>query len=210
MRVSDDDLRELLAERPRSRQACPAADVLAGAAGGTLADAERDAVMGHVAGCRACGEEMRAVAPLQPWAEDAARRLRPGRPRWVSWPALAAAAAVLLALPLAIRPPRAAAPPALRAQDAPALRSMVPERAAVPRAACVLRWSDVGARYSVTVLSKDLRPLASARGLERPEYTVEAAALTPVASGGEIVWSVEARWPDGRRLASPTFVNRLE
>jgi hypothetical protein len=117
---------------------------------------------------------------------------------------------VLLALPLAMRWRRDPGPPAMRAQDAPALRSLLPPAAALPRAACVLRWTDLGARYSVSVLSKDLRPLAAADGLERPEYTVPAAALEPVPTGGEIVWSVEARWPDGRRLVSPTFVSRLE
>jgi hypothetical protein len=75
-----------------------------------------------------------------------------------------------------------------------------------------LRWTEAapGARYSVRVLSKDLRPLAGAEGLERPEYLVPAEALQSVPPGGEIVWSVEARSRDGLRVASPTFINRLD
>ena len=217
MRVTDDDLRRLLADRPRSRQACPPAEALAAAAAGERTGAEHEAVIDHLARCRDCAEEVRVLAPLGPWAEAAAAQIDPLRAQtaplrawWRPWPVWAAAAAVLLAVPLVARLQRASPPPEMRAQQAPALRSLLPETASLPRTACVLRWSDLGARYSVSVLSNDLRPLASADGLERPEFAVPPDALATVPAGGGIVWSVEARWPDGRRLASPTFVTRLD
>jgi hypothetical protein len=221
MRVTDGDLGSLLADRPPSRRSCPSPEALGAAAAGEPGGAEREAVIEHVVRCRDCAEEVRALAPLGPWAESVATQLdpsgapvapaAPARAWWRPWPVLAAAAAaVLLAVPLVARLQRAASSPEMRAQQAPAIRSLLPESAGVPRARCVLRWSDLGTRYSVSVLSKDLRPLASADGLERPEYAVPPDALAAVPAGGEIVWAVEARWPDGRRLASPTFVTRLD
>lgn len=216
MRVTDDDLRSLLPDRPLSRQACPTAEALGAAAAGALPAAEREAVIEHVARCRDCAEELRALAPLGPWSGAVAAQLQPApvaapvRQWWRPWPVWAAAAAAVLALPLVLRLQREEPPAGMRAQPAPAIRSLLPEASSVPRERCVLRWSDLGARYSVSVLGKDLRPLASADGLERPEYAVPTAALATVPPGAEIVWSVEARWPDGRRLASPTFVTRLD
>jgi Putative zinc-finger len=220
MRVTDDDLKDLLPERPGSRQACPPPEALGAAAAGALPDAEREAVIEHVARCRECAEEVRLVAPLGPWAEAAAAQLQPravpvaapARAWWRPWPVWAAAAVALLALPFVVRLQRDSTPAAMRAQEGTAIRSLLPEAAPVPRARCLLRWTDLGpgARYSVSVLTKDLRPLASADGLERPEYAVAPDALGTVPSGSEIVWSVEARWPDGRRRASPMFVTRLD
>jgi hypothetical protein len=220
MRVTDDDLRKLLVRPAAGREACPAAETLAAAAAGELADDARETVLEHVARCGDCAEELRALASLTPWAQAAAAALEPARagtdappPLWGRrWPVWVAAAVVALGLPLAWWAQRTPAPHSMRAQPSPAIRSLLPESAALPRARSLLRWTEVapGARYSVRVLSKDLRPLAGAEGLERPEYLVPAEALQSVPPGGEIVWSVEARSRDGLRVASPTFINRLD
>jgi len=216
MPVTDDDLLGLLAAPRGPRSACPPADTLARAAAGPLDTAERERVLDHVVRCADCAEELRAVLPLEAWAAAAAPRLprrerRPAAarrrpPRWTAWAAAAALAAAASALLW-----RAEGPAVLRARRVALPHSLLPEGAALARGACRLRWSDAGggARYAVSVLSKDLRPLAAADGLERPEYVVPAPALQSVPEGAEIVWSVEARWPDGHRLASPTFVTRL-
>lgn len=213
MRATDDDLRRaLLARAVPSREGCPAADTLVSAASGRLEGPERDAVVEHLGRCRDCAEELRLLRPLETWARTASRRLSSQGAWWTRWPAWAAAAAVvLIALPLVL-PPREPGPPVTRTQPAPAIRSLLPESTAVPRQRCVLRWSDAedGARYAVSVLTMDLRPLARADGLERPEYAIDARVLETVPPGGQIVWSVEARWNDGRRLSSPTFVTRLD
>lgn len=124
---------------------------------------------------------------------------------------MAAAAVLLLAVPL-VPWRRTPEPLTTRTQSQPQIRALVPESAALSRQRALLRWSDLGAgvRYSVAVSTKDLVPLASADRLERPEYVVPRGALSRVPPAGEIVWSVEARWPDGRRLVSPTFVHRLD
>jgi hypothetical protein len=220
MRVSDDDLRKLLAQPAASREACPPAETLAAAAASELTDDARETVLEHVARCRDCAEEVRVLAPFMPWAQATAaafdpagaRTIAPRRLWWRRWPVWAAAAVVVLGLPLFLWAPRGPAANPMRAQPSPAIHSLLPESATLPRTGCLLRWSEAapGARYSVRVLSKDLRPLARADGLERPEYLVPAEALKTVPPGGEIVWSVEARSRDGLRVASPTFINRLD
>jgi len=218
MRTTDDDLRRgLLDPAPSSREACPGSDTLASAAAGRLEEPARDTVLDHLAVCRACAEEVIALRPLGPWARAAAARFPEAgrgtraRPRpWTRWSLWATAAVAVVGLSLLL--PRGSGPPQERTQPEPAIRSLIPESTPLPRDRCVLRWSDAGpgARYAVSVLSNDLQPLATATGLERPEYTVPADALRTVPAGGGIVWSVEARWPDGRRRSSPTFVVRLD
>lgn len=219
MRVTDDHLRSLLTVRAASRGACPSAETLAAAAAGQLPDPERGSVIEHLGRCRDCAEEVKLLGPLEAWAQEVAARVESPRPRpaaarsaWTRWPLWAAAAVMVLGLPVLMWAPGNRGPEPLRAPPGPAILSLLPDATPVPRSRCLLRWSDVGggARYSVSVLSKDLRPLASAERLERPEHLVSPDALKAVPPGGEIVWSVEARWPDGRRLGSRAFVNRLD
>jgi hypothetical protein len=212
MRVTDGDLRRALTARAEpSRTGCPSAETLASAASGGLEGPERDTVVDHLGRCRDCAEEVQQFRSLELWSRVWARRLTPVRGSLKRWPAWAAAALLLLGLPLLVTLPESG-PPATREQPEAAILSLLPESTPVPRDRVVLRWSEVGegARYSVSVLTLDLRPLARADGLERPEYAVAPAALEPVPPGGQIVWSVEARWSDGRRLSSPTFVTRLD
>lgn len=212
MRATDDDLRRSLsAHAGTSREGCPSAEAVTAAWSGGLEGTEREAVVDHLGRCRDCAEEVQQLRSLELWSHVWARRLKPMR-GWVRrWPAWAAAALILLGLPLLVTLPESG-PPVTREQPEAAIRSLLPESTPVPRDRVVLRWSEAGegARYSVSVLTLDLRPLARAEGLERPEYAVAPATLEPVPRGGQIVWAVEARWSDGRRLSSPTFVTRLD
>src|SRR5262245_50509704 len=196
MRVTDDDLRAAAVRPAGARASCPSSETLASAAAGGLEGPDREALLEHLGGCQDCAEELRLLAPFGPWADAAAARLQDGRPVrdrarpwWSRPPVWAAAALVVLGLPLLLlhrEPGRAA----LRSQAGPAIHSLLPESTPQSRARCVLRWSDMGegARYAARVLSKDLRPLAGAEGLDRPEYAVPPDALKTVPSGGEIVW----------------------
>jgi putative zinc finger protein len=216
MQVTDDDLRRVALGPASSREACPPGETLAAALAGELEGPEREAVLEHLGRCRDCAEEVQLLRPLASWTETVAGRLQEARPAetrlrsgWARWPAWAAAALVLLGLPLLLLREQGSSP--LRSPAGATIRSALPE-SALPREQCLLRWSDMGegARYGVSVLGKDLRPLAGADGLERPEYLVPVEALKTVPARGEIVWSVEARWEDGRRLASTTFLTRLD
>jgi hypothetical protein len=103
-------------------------------------------------------------------------------------------------------------PVVMRAGEEIAIRSLVPESAPLPREACVLKWSEPagGARYTVRVGTEDLSPVARAENLDRAEYTVPAKDLERIPPASVLVWRVEAVLPDGRRIASPGFRNRLE
>ena len=80
------------------------------------------------------------------------------------------------------------------------------------RSRFVLRWSSLGAdaRYSLVVATRDLAPLHAASGLARTEHQVPEAALAPLAAGTEVVWTVEAVLPDGRRIEPVAFLAKLE
>jgi hypothetical protein len=108
--------------------------------------------------------------------------------------------------------PEPGAPPFRSLRGDAAIRSIVPEDRALPRGAFVLRWSSVApqARYSVVVTLPSLRSVASARGLEDPEFQVPESALDGLPAGSPIVWRVEATPPGGARVSSPTFVHRIE
>jgi hypothetical protein len=127
---------------------------------------------------------------------------------------LAAAAAVLLVASMSViqyvRPWGAPAP---EYREAPGnVIVALPDSAQLPRDACRLRWSaaPAGARYTVRVAAEDLTTVARATDLETPEYVVPVSALSQIPTGGRIVWQVDATLPDGRVIASPTFVTTLK
>ena len=201
-----------LARGPLSGHACPPAEALWSAARGDLAPAPARALIGHLATCASCAEDWclaqeltRQVPPVVTFGPH------PSRWRGGLAALAASACAALLALTIVLVP-RGPAPSLYRAEDGRALRSLVPERPALPRASFRLRWSKApaGARYDVRVATEALDTLASARNLEAPEYVVPEAALQGVPRGARVLWQVEVLLPDGRRASSPTFVALVE
>ena len=71
----------------------------------------------------------------------------------------------------------------------------------------VLAWSasEPGGRYSVTVMTDNLAPIARVGGLTEPRWTVPADVLASLPPGTVVLWRVEVQLPDGRRHRSPTF-----
>lgn len=70
MRLTENELAGLLRQDGRDR--CPDAATLAALAAGELDASQRDAALDHLAACRDCAEEVRAVAPLEEWSRRAA------------------------------------------------------------------------------------------------------------------------------------------
>ena len=196
-------------------ESCPPAERIWQAAGGALDPRLTREVVDHLAVCAACAEAWRLAADLQRelGAELAAPVTLPAAPRR-TWAAAVAAVVVLsaggiLATALLRRPP--AAPPAYRAPQTQSVRSLVPEERPLDRDDCRLRWSGPeGSRYDLLVSGEDLRVLQRARGLVATEYRVPSSALAHLPPGTRILWQVEAILPDGERLASATFVQRLD
>jgi hypothetical protein len=140
-------------------------------------------------------------------------RSRPGLrlvwSRGARYGALAAGLIAATAAGLWFRQP--APPPGYREQTGARIESLVPERQALPRQRCVLRWTGPpGATYEVRATSEDLLLVHTAPGLIEREYRVPEEFLSAFPPGAKVLWRVEGRLPDGTVLAGPTFVARLE
>jgi hypothetical protein len=208
---SDDELRRAwakAAERAAPRPDCPSPERIFDAVRGELGPAGASSLLEHVAGCASCAEDWRLareVSEALPAAEPALAR----RPWLGGWAALPAAAAVLLAAAAALLVPRVAP---YREAAPLAIHSLLDEARPLQRSACLLRWSagPAGTRYDVLVGTPDLTPLLSERGLPVSELRVPERALARLPAGARLLWRVEALLPDGARVASPTFVSRIE
>ena len=184
-------------------EGCPAPERIWDATHGALPPLEAREVVEHIAACSSCAADWRSVRE----AEGAFSGPRHAvRARWI----LAAAALLAGAVFLVTGPWRPRSEPVYR-EEGPAIRSLVPEDAPLPRDHAVLRWTSPGpdAVFSVEVGRPDLTPVASARDLPDPSYLLPAGALAGIEPGGTIVWRVEARLPDGRRIESPAFLHTL-
>jgi len=65
--------------------------------------------------------------------------------------------------------------------------------------------------HDVLVSTEDMAgSVAEATGLTEPEYRLPGEALESLPSGATIFWQVEATTPEGGRIASVTFVTKIE
>jgi hypothetical protein len=195
---------------------CPAPEAIWEVVTGAGSSPRASTLVEHMGRCFACAEawrlayEFRGAAGAEPGSTGSASAPRvPGIRMWT----VLAAAVVTLAAGVTIMMQRPGAPPlVMRAGEEAAIASLVPETTSLSREACVLKWSEpaAGARYTVRVGTEDLSPVALAENLDRPEFKVETKDLEKVPPGAAIVWRIEAVLPDGRRIASPGFRNRVE
>jgi hypothetical protein len=212
--VNDDDrtleaLRRAMREgdgRPPDPPTCPDPEAIWQAVRGVSDPDRTREVIKHLRGCPSCSEEWRAA--MEPRTETVRR------PSYtVRWAPLLAAALVIAAFGLFLVTRRPAPElPAVRASVEPEILSELDEQAPLPRERFLLRWQAVGddARYGVTIDRRDLTRVTEARNLDRPEFLVPESTLAEVPSGEQLVWRVEARLTDGRRITSKAFLVRLE
>ena len=214
-----EDLRDTFAALSLSavpRPDCPAPEAIWEAATGAAPAASAAAVVEHTSGCFACAEAWRlaravadtAIAAPGSTGSAPSSGAFGGR----TWILLAAAVVTVTAGLGVLTLRRSEAPVVMRAGEEVAIRSLVDESTPLARAHCVLKWSEPapGARYTVRVGTEDLAPVAHVADLDRAEYTVPAQDLEKLPAGSVLVWRVEAVLPDGRRIDSPGFRNRLE
>lgn len=197
------------------RRACPGAEDLDRLAADELDDAARRSVVLHLAGCADCSKELRALRQAEtagtglPHATPTVEPV--AEPRTVRWRThagwLAAAAAVLLiSVPLwrAQTPP--VDPASVRGADAPGLAEAVP-RGAVDAVPISLEWPmQAGATAYVPKLYS-----ASAELLWTGAATSETTAALPedvrelLATAGEasFVWTVDVRGAAARTELGP-------
>lgn len=190
-------------------ESCPAPSDLWSAARGEAPLETRRSLVDHTSVCGECAEAWRLAIDVS--GDRASAR----RPWHRSVAPLAAAAALVLALAGGVwlwQAPSRVESPGFRGAEAFAIRSLVREDEALPRRAFRLRWSPgpEGSRYDVRVTTESLQVLAGGQRLAEPSFLVPESALAPLPKDSRILWRVEASLPDGERVASPTFVTRLE
>ena len=205
--VSDPLLRAFQENRTAG-EGCAAPEEIWEAVAGRAGEARTASLVDHTIGCGDCARLWRLAREAQagPEPTPVVVRTRPAaRIRWgaVAGAGLAVAASLLLVLrghpgPNPERGPQA---PTIASATAPEL----------PRGAFLLRWAPQGegARYRVQVTLPDLTLIDSAAELKTPEHLVPESALGPVPSGGSVLWRVEARLPDGTRVASAPLQTRV-
>jgi len=199
---------------------CPSPETLWAAVRGELQPQALREVVDHTARCAACAEDWRLAVEVDRQAaqvESAPAKL-PGNViagRFGGWRSLAAAAALAAGLFVAVgiyREAMVPSQPAYRETQQETVRSLLGAGQALPRQAAVLRWTPLpgATAYDVSVGTETLRQVASAHGLAATEYRLPPAALGSLPAGAKLLWRVEASFPDGHRVESPTFTTLLQ
>lgn len=201
-------------ESSATGSACPTAAEIWEASHAEVRPARAHDVARHVATCAACAADWH----LALHSESRPAVAEPARPRPSAggrWAGLAAAAAVLAGvawLGLEGLGERETSPAFREAPGSATIRSLVPEDHPLPRDGAVLRWSTAGegARYTVELSSQDLTPLHTQHALAVTEFSVPRDVIERLGTAPTLVWRVEARLPDGRRVRSGAFIHRIE
>jgi hypothetical protein len=201
-------------QTPAALADCPETGLLFDAASGDLEPERRLQIVDHVARCAECAMAMRLAMELEarPAGEGAQQAISArARPGWMPSFALAASLMVTVGLTMFFFLPTHTPQPQYRQSADPlAASSLVGDRLARDR--CLLRWSAgaPGSTYTLRVSTRELSPLLYKHDLAAAEFLVPSGLLAEVASGQQILWQVETRLPDSRRVMSETFVVTLD
>ena len=169
---------------------------------------ERRALIAHVATCAQCAENWRIAAGL------AAGARRPSSAAWHrSWGLrrlILAAASIIAVVGLGwfALETDSRRDTTVRSTE-PSISSLVENAGTMPRDRFLLRWTEgpQGTLYDIEVGTTDLKRLARGTALTTSEFLVPESAFADVEPGTPIAWRVEAMLPDGRVIASFTYVN---
>ncbi len=199
---------------------CPPPETLWAAVRGELPPQALREVVDHTARCEACAEDWRLAVEVERQAasrtETAPGKVIVGRfGAFGRWRPVAAAAALAAGLLVAVGIYREAivpAQPTYRESQQAQIRSLLPAGQALPRQTAVLRWTPLAgaASYDVSVSTEDLRQIAMAHGQTAAEYRLPPAALPGLPAGTKLLWQVDAVFPDGHHVTSPTFTTPLQ
>lgn len=183
----------------------PDAEELYEAASGNLDRARRLEIVDHVAKCGECTQAWKIALDVGARDAKASVTQRPWR--------FALAASVILAVGLVtylVIPVEQGTPQYREGVDPLAPVSAI--GSSLPRDQFVLRWSagPQGTSYVVRLSTADLAALLVKSDIAATELVVPSSVLANVKAGEELLWQVEARLPDGRRVVSQTYVVRVE
>lgn len=193
--------------------ACPDPERIWEAARGESPPREVTELVDHTLACSDCSLAWQLAVELGRLPEQPARILR--SPRFLRhrqlWSGvLAAAAAILLVVTVPWQDFGGGPPSGVRGGELPGsdeIVSLVPADEPLSRQDCVLRWSSpwADARYSVTVVDDEFKPLTEIFDLEDPQYRVPEEELTEVAPGALLYWTVRATGPERVSLDGGPF-----
>lgn len=183
----------------------PGAEELYEAASGNLARERRLEIIDHVAKCAECTQAWKIALEVGAREAKVSVAQRPWR--------FAMAASVILAVGLVtylVVPFDQGTPQYRDAVDPVAPVTAI--GSTLPRDQFVLRWSAgaAGTTYLVRLSTADLASLLVKSDITATELQVPSSVLANVKAGEELLWQVEAQLPDGRRVASQTYVVRVE
>lgn len=204
------------------QQQCPAPEQLFEAVSGNLDRERRMQIIDHVSECAECSEAWRLAMELGARTDEETIRASTSQVTQIPTELMsgsrggvwkfAMAASVIVSVGLLTHF-------ALREDETPQYRDVIDSIApkslvsdGLPRDQFVLRWSPgpAGSTYTVRLSTQDLAVLLEQQDIYGSEFLVPSAALEGVASGEQVLWQVEARLPDGKRLSSETFVVAVE
>lgn len=220
MSTPQDELARLsraFAARSRSPSQHPEPEQVFDAAAGHLEPSQRAQVIDHIAECAECTEAWRIAMELGVRPSEAIpSAVVPARGRVESssvWKfALAASVVVGVGAVTYITLREQPASPQYRTGIDTAAPVSLVSRGRLPREQFLLRWSPgpAGSAYDVRVSTADLSALFAQQNLGVSELLVPSDALQRVSAGEQLLWQVEVRLPEGRRVSSETFVVTLE
>ena len=219
--LTDERLREAFASRvavadPASQ--CPDPETVWSAVRRELPHDRIRRIGLHATTCAECAEAWRlarevtrqAPADVLPFKSPAGKPAR-ARPWWIGGALAAAAALVAIALLLPTGPTLGPSGQGTLRGAEDVIIPTTDLAKPLAREACTLRWQGpADGRWEIRVATEDLRVIAEARDLDAAEFTVPAEALADLPPGATIIWQVHANLPDGRRIASRSFVQSLE
>jgi len=207
-----EDLRLGLTEEVEGTVSPSDVDLVQRAVAGELSESELESLIDRLHLEPALAEAWRTAVILRDELADQSRPKRPaGRGRWYAVVGLAAALVLAVAIPTLMKW-RGQPEPIMREAPRASIASMLEDDAALPRESFDLEWetSFEHGEFRVRVLGEDLTLLHEAASIESPGLRVPTEALTELESGSAVLWWVETTGPNGLRVRSPTFVQRIQ
>jgi anti-sigma factor RsiW len=213
-----------LADDAPAPEDCPSPETIWSAVRGELPPQALREVLDHTARCSACAEDWRLAVEVNRQAEEQEETVPGQLPsnvvvgrfgRLGNWRSVAAAVALAASLLIGIGIYREAVvpgQPTYRASQEATVSSLLAAGQALPREAAVLRWTPLAGAtsYDVSVSTEDLRQVASAHGQAATAYQLSQEALAGLPPGAKLLWVVDAIFPDGHHVTSPTFTTPLQ
>lgn len=205
-------------EFERTPGGCPSDNQLWASAAGDLESVCNEAIIFHLADCTECSTIWKLAREILPPGQTADSsvvamkdRVRTYSVRRSLLQAVAAVVVVGVGIAAAFfLKTDSTTPPVYRQQQDSINIKPLPGADALPRSACLLRWTagPIETRYDLVVTDDSLEILATVKGLEKSEFLLPQETIS--SSTQKILWRVTAHLPDRRMISSETISTTIE